>query len=120
MHALVIEDYEVLGMQIADELSDLGFDTVSRATTCAEAITLASQECPDLITADSRMGAESGIDAVRTICAARPIPVVYIVATADDVRRAVPDAIILEKPFSSVALGDAVRLAMRTVPGPAR
>ena len=118
MHALVIEDYAVLAMQIADELTDLGFATVSCAATCAEAITLAFQECPDLITADSRMGAESGFEAVRTICARLPIPVVYIVGTPEDVRVEVPDAIILEKPFTIVALGDAVRLAMSTVRPP--
>ena len=117
MHALVIEDYVVLAMQIADELRDLGFDSTSCATTYAEAVALAKEVCPDLITADCRLGSESGLEAVRVICEANPIPVVYIVGDAADVRPHEPQAIILEKPFSSAALSSAVKLAMGAVPG---
>lgn len=112
MRALIIEDYAILAMTIAEELRDLGFENVSCASNCAEAIKLAASECPDLITADHRLFGESGIDAVREICAARPVPVVYIVALPDEVQREVPDAVILAKPFTSAGLADAVERAM--------
>ena len=115
MHALIIEDYAILAMTIADELRDLGFDSVSCAATRAEAIKLAASECPDLITADHRLIGESGIDIVREICAARPVPVVYIVALPDEVRKEEPNAVILEKPFSTADLAKAVSKAMSMV-----
>lgn len=112
MRALIIEDYAILAMTIAEELRDLGFEYVACAYNCAEAIKLAAAECPDLITADHRLLGESGIAAVREICAARPVPVVYIVALPDEVQKEVPDAVVLAKPFNSAGLADAVERAM--------
>lgn len=108
MRALIIEDTALVAILIADELKDLGYDDVVCASTTSDAIALATDLCPDLITADHRLGDDSGIEAVRIICKDRYIPVLYIVALPDDVLKEEPLAHVLEKPFSSRQLVTAV------------
>jgi CheY-like chemotaxis protein len=111
-HALIIEDREVVALMIEDELAELGYATVAKAASQMEAILLAEQKCPDLITADDRLADGSGIAAVHHICRHQAIPVVFITADAKRVKLAVPDAVILEKPFSRSALVSAIQLAV--------
>lgn len=114
MHALIIEDNVLISALIADQLRDRGFTSIACAETCADAIQLAADQCPDLITADHWLVGESGIDAVRKICEDRPIPVIYIVALPDQVLAEVPDAVILQKPLTSADLGKALIDVMPT------
>lgn len=112
MHALIIEDNVIITAQIADELRKRGFTSVECADTCDEAIALAENQCPDLITADHWLDDESGISAVRKICENRSIPVIYIVALPDALLAEEPDAVVLQKPFTSRGLGEAVAEVM--------
>ena len=113
MHALIIEDNIIITAMIGDELRDRGF-SVACADTCDDAIALAASRCPDLITADHWLAGESGIEAVRTICANQHIPVIYIVALPDAVLAVEPDAVILAKPFTSADLSKAIVEVMPT------
>lgn len=108
MHALIIEDNVLITALIADQLRDRGFTSMACAETCADAIRLATEQCPDLITADHWLAGESGIEAVRKICEDRPIPVIYIVALPDQVLLEEPDAVILQKPITSADLSKAL------------
>jgi DNA-binding response OmpR family regulator len=108
MHALIIEDNVLITAMISDQLRDRGFSSVECAMSCAEAIALASANCPDLITADHRLAGESGIDVVRKICEIRPIPVIYIVALPNEVLDEEPDAVIVQKPFTIAELRRAI------------
>ena len=114
MHALIIEDNVLITALIADELRDRGFTSMACAETCADAIRLAADQCPDLITADHWLAGESGIEAVRKICEVRPIPVIYIVALPDQVLVEEPDAVCLQKPITSVGLSNALIEVMPT------
>ena len=69
---------------------------------------------PDLITSAVRVGESSGLDAVDTICDRDVIPVVYVTATAWEVRERYPDAVIVQKPFQSADLKKAISVATRT------
>jgi DNA-binding response OmpR family regulator len=109
MHALVIEDSALLALAIEDELRELGYLSFDHSTSEEEAVAAAQRRCPDLITADNRLLNGSGIEAVKRICAERVIPVVFIVGEPADVSIMLPDATILEKPFSSDQLLAAVR-----------
>ena len=113
MHALIIEDNTLITAMIGDELRDRGF-SVACADTCEEAIALAASQCPDLITADHWLAGESGIEAVRTICANQHIPVVYIVALPDAVLAEEPDAFVIAKPFTLAELSKAIVEVMPT------
>lgn len=111
-HALIIEDRELIALMIESELADFGYVSADRATSQHEAIRLAKQRCPDLVTADDRLSDGSGIAAVRHICRHRAIPVVFITGDPEHIKQAVPDAIILEKPFTHSGLERAIWLAV--------
>lgn len=111
MHALVIEDQALIAMLLEDELCAFGFDSIDIATSQEEAIASARRRCPDLITADDRLTTGSGIDAVRIICAEQSIPTVYIVGNPDELRRRLPDTIVVGKPFMANELREAIQRA---------
>ena len=111
-HALIIEDRALIAAMIEDELVEYGFQYVRAAATEREAIRMAEQHRPDIITADDRLASGSGISAVRHICRDGPLPVVFITADSDRIRRQIPDAVIVEKPFTHAELGAAISLAV--------
>lgn len=111
MHALVIEDEALIGMFIGDLLEDIGFDTVSLATTKAEALSLAHTIRPDFIASDIRLPDGTGVDAVREIAdSLGHTPVVYVTGNPDEAPK--PHSIVCEKPVSDGALRAAVERAM--------
>lgn len=112
MHALIIEDDELIVMTIEEVLRDCGFTSFDRAVSLDEAVTAARQRCPDLITADVELKPGSGIDAVQTICSETPIPVVFITGRAEAARSRVPEHRVLSKPFRVGEVEAAVREVM--------
>ena len=112
MHALIIEDDPLIAMAIEDVLRNCGFTSFDLATSADEAVAAAGTRCPALITADVELKPGSGIDAVQTICSAKPIPVVFITGRADAARSRMPLVRVLGKPFLARDVEDAVREAM--------
>ena len=110
-HALIIEDIAIIAAMIRDYHEECGYDSVDLASTQGEAIQLAERRCPDLITADDKLDHGSGIEAIRHICHDRAIPVIFIVADPTNVKRALPNALFLQKPFSERALASAIQAA---------
>jgi DNA-binding response OmpR family regulator len=110
-HALVIENNHLIAMMIEQELSESGYDTVQVAVTQEQAIAMAKDRCPQLITADDKLDSGSGIDAIREICRDQAIPVVFIAARIDQIALSIPDAVIVQKPFSRMRLMAAIERA---------
>ena len=110
-HALIIEDNALIAVMIRDYLEECGYVSFDLASTQGEAIQFAERRCPDLITADDRLESGSGVEAIRHICHDRAIPVIFIVADPTNVRRALPNALLLQKPFSERALAIAIQAA---------
>ena len=113
MHALIIEDEFFTALLIEDCLRALRYTTFAFARDVEEAITAASERCPDLITSDVQLSPGCGIDAVQHICEDKPIPVVYITGTAMLVRERCPGAAMIRKPFGLADLREGVRQALR-------
>ena len=111
MHALIIEDEPFLAMVIEDHLRRLGYTSFDFAITEADAVRAARARCPDLITSDVQLPEGCGIAAVEAICNEKPIPVVFITATASDVRERKRDAIVVRKPIIVAELIEAVASA---------
>jgi CheY-like chemotaxis protein len=111
MHALIIEQDAWIIAMIEDALWDLGFVTIHYAQSAEEAVAFARHTVPDVITSAVRVGDSSGMDAVDAIRNGSAIPVVYVIATAWEVRARHPDAVIVQKPFSNVELKQAIRSA---------
>jgi CheY-like chemotaxis protein len=111
MHALVIEDDAITAMMIEDELRDLGYSSVNTASTEQEAIEAVARRCPDLVTSDGSLFHGTGVGAVRKIRAAFAVPVIFITGDPDQARNCIPDAPVVEKPFSISQLVAAVEAA---------
>ena len=112
MHALIIEDQFLIAAQIEDVLRSMGYMSFDTVDTEVKAILAAEERCPDIITADQRITDGCGVEAVRAICIARSIPVVFVTSYPDEVRRLAPNAIVMGKPFGDRKLRDAVGQAV--------
>lgn len=115
MHALVIEDDAITAMLIEDELHDLGFRSVDIAASEEEALAAVARRAPDLVTSDGSLLMGSGVSAVRRIRSSLPVPVVFITGDAALARRSMPNAPVLEKPFTADQFGRAVKQAKARV-----
>ncbi len=113
MHALVIEDDAIIAMLIEDELRDLGFDSVAVASTEQEAIEAVASRTPDLVTSDGSLRAGTGAGAVCQIREALSVPVIFITGDPERARHCLPDAPVIEKPFSIAQLVAAVEQVRR-------
>lgn len=111
MHALIIEDEPWIALLIEDHLRTIGYRSVDFAVTEAEAVAAARRRCPDLITSDVQLAAGCGIAAVKAICGERRVPVVFITASAQDVRRRMEGAVVVAKPFVAADLSRALHAA---------
>ena len=112
MHALIIEDEPFIAILIEDHLRRLGYESFDFAVTEEEAVAAAERRCPDLITADMRLPQGCGVTAVQSICRERRIAVVFITATAWEVRAKISDAVIVPKPIMEDELNRAVAAAI--------
>ena len=115
MHALIIEDEPIVAMSIEMDLAELGYTSCDIAATEAEALAAADRHAPDLITSDVRITSGNGVSAVRSILSTRNVPVVFITASADEVRKALQSPVIVEKPLLRHRLVEAIRRARATV-----
>jgi DNA-binding response OmpR family regulator len=111
MHALIIEDEYFIVFAVEEALRQIGFHSFADARSVEEAVVAARERCPDLIVANHHLVDGTGTDAVLAICSGQQIPVVFVTASGSDVRCALPKAIIVNKPFGSRSLHDAVELA---------
>lgn len=112
MHALIIEDEFMVAAQIEDVLRTIGYDSFDFVESEDDAIDAARVRCPDLISVDHRITAGSGVGAVREICADRAIAVVFVTDYREEVESALPDAVIMGKPFAERTLREAVARAV--------
>ena len=110
-HALIIEDRALIASMIEQELFECGYESAQIAGSQKDAVRLAQDRCPDLITADDRLADGSGIAAVREICRDQAIPVIFITGDPEPIRNILPDAVILEKPFTHAELRLAIPAA---------
>lgn len=111
MHALIIEQDSWTSLMIEEVLRDLGYTSFDFACSADAAVAAAGARCPDLITSAIRLDSGRGIDAVRTICADRPIPVVFVTATPWEVREIGLGAAVVPKPFGQDMLREAIARA---------
>jgi len=112
MHALIIEDEAMIAATIEFVLRECGFESFDIAPSSQMAINAARARRPDLVTADVQLGRGSGIEAVQAIRTQGPVPVIYITASARDVRERLDDHAVIDKPFSQETLTYAVAASL--------
>lgn len=111
-HALVIEDNYLVAMMIGEELVDHGYKSVEIAASQEQAIEMATARRPDLITVDDKLDSGTGVETIREICREQALPVVFITAEPGAIKKWIPDAIIVPKPFSRPQLTAAIEAAV--------
>ena len=113
---VVAEDEVLIRMDLAEMLTEEGYEVVGQAGDGASAIELAERLRPDLVILDVKMPVLDGIAAAERIAAARIAPVVILTAFSqrDLVERARDAGAMayLVKPFSKTDLVPSIEMAL--------
>jgi len=113
---VVAEDEVLIRMDLAEMLTEEGYEVVGQAGDGARAVELAEQHRPDLVILDVKMPVLDGIAAAEQIAAARIAPVVILTAFSqrDLVERARDAGAMayLVKPFTQADLVPAIEMAL--------
>ena len=113
---VIAEDEALIRMDLAEMLTEEGYDVVGQAGDGAKAVELAEQLRPDLVILDDKMPVLDGIAAAERIASQRIAPVVILTAFSqrDLVERARDAGAMayLVKPFSKGDLVPAIEMAV--------
>lgn len=107
-HVLIIEDEPVIALELEALLGDMGFRSFDIADCPQDALACAKAHRPNLITADYRILAGTGVEAVALIThALGRIPVIYVTGNIDLLPESAGAAVV-DKPISPTALARAL------------
>ena len=114
---LVVEDESIIAMELAEHLTEMGYDVVGRASSGVEAIAKATELRPDLILMDIVMpGEKNGIDAAEEIKSEMDVLFIFVTAYADEehIKRAktVEPFGYIVKPYEDRVLRAAIEIAL--------
>ena len=113
---LVAEDEALIRLDLAEMLSEEGYEVVGQAADGQEAVELAESLRPDLVIMDVKMPRRDGIDAAGEIARKRIAPIVVLTAFSQRelVERARDAGAMayLVKPFSASDLVPAIEVAV--------
>jgi CheY-like chemotaxis protein len=118
---LVIEDEVIIGMYVASLLEEIGFSSVTLATSGEQALGAAEAQRFGLIVSDIILDNSeiNGIDAVALLMDINPVPVVFITAHAgpSEIQRIsdeTPRAALLRKPVGHREFHNAIAALVET------
>jgi response regulator NasT len=113
---VIAEDEPLIRMDLAEMLTEEGFDVVGQAADGDEAVALACELRPDVVILDVKMPRTDGITAAAGIAEQYPAPVVMLSAFSDAelVGKAVQVGAMayVSKPFTAASLLPALEVAM--------
>src|SRR5688572_10167234 len=114
---LVVEDEILVGQDIAEHLSDMGYDVVGPVDNYGDARNIVEQAGIDLVLIDIKLrGEKDGIDLAHFVRTTLYIPFIYLSSYEDkesvDRAKAVHPSAFLLKPFHAKAVGIAVEMAL--------
>ena len=112
---LLAEDEALIRMDLAEMLTEEGYDVVAQAADGEEAVRLAQEHRPDVVLMDVQMPKLDGIAAASLIAAERIAPVVMLTAFSQrdlvDRARDAGAMAYLVKPFNQSDLAPAIEMA---------
>ncbi|MEO7070356.1 MAG: response regulator [Nostocoides sp.] len=113
---LVAEDEALIRLDLAEMLTDAGYDVVGQASDGRQAVELATELTPDLVIMDVKMPVLDGLGAAEQIGEKRICPVIMLTAFSQTelVERARDAGVMtyLVKPFTSSQLLPAIEIAL--------
>jgi RNA polymerase sigma factor (sigma-70 family) len=83
IRVLVADDHEIVRHGLKSVFKDSEISIVGEATDAAEAVTLTSEQRPDVVTLDVRLGAGDGLDAIKAIREANPDTRIVMLSSFD-------------------------------------
>jgi DNA-binding NarL/FixJ family response regulator len=83
IRVLVADDHEIVRHGLKSVFKDSTICIVGEATDAAEAVTLTSEQRPDVVTLDVRLGAGDGLDAIKAIREACPDTRIVMLSSFD-------------------------------------
>jgi PAS domain S-box-containing protein len=116
IRVLIVEDEGLVGCDMADSLTKLGYEVVATCVTGEEALSRFDETRPDLVLLDVHLSGElDGIDTAHRLRQRDPVAIVYVTACADletvaRARATQPHGYLL-KPFSEDELRLTVEIA---------
>lgn len=112
---MVLEDSLIIAMDAAASLEDLGASKVEIISSVPEALRWLDQNRIDFAILDVNLGEEQSLPVARRL---HEIGVPFVLATgygsAEELVSTYPPCTIVQKPFTSTSLEDALRKAMTT------
>ena len=112
---LLAEDEALIRLDLAEMLTDAGYDVVGQASNGEEAVSLAESLQPDLIIMDVKMPVMDGLQAAETIGEKRICPVIMLTAFSQKelVERARDAGVMayIVKPFTVPDVTPAIEVA---------
>lgn len=112
---LVAEDEALIRLDLAEMLTEAGYDVVGQASNGEQAVDMARALTPDLVIMDVKMPVMDGITAAEEIGADKICPVVMLTAFSQTelVERARDAGVMayIVKPFTAADLGPAIDIA---------
>ncbi len=113
---LVAEDEAIIRLDLAEMLTDAGYDVVGQASNGEQAVALATSLRPDVVIMDVKMPVLDGISAAEQISKARICPVVMLTAFSQTelVERARDAGVMayIVKPFTASDITPALDIAL--------
>jgi two-component system, response regulator PdtaR len=112
---LVAEDEALIRLDLAEMLTEAGYEVVGQASNGEQAVEMATELAPDVVIMDVKMPVMDGITAAEEIGAAKICPVVMLTAFSQTelVERARDAGVMayIVKPFTANDLGPAIDIA---------
>ena len=113
---LVAEDEAIIRLDLAETLTEAGYDVVGQASNGEQAVTMTRDLAPDLVIMDVKMPVLDGITAAERIGAERICPVVMLTAFSQTelVERARDAGVMayVVKPFTAADVTPAIDIAL--------
>ncbi|MFN5759504.1 MAG: response regulator [Sphingomonadaceae bacterium] len=111
LRIMIVEDDAIIALCLSELLTQIGGSVCAVSCTYDEAVADAARHYPDLILVDAGLTTGSGIEAIQEITRTGFVRHIYVTGDAARVREQVPNAIIVQKPFSLACLKTAIASA---------
>jgi two-component system, response regulator PdtaR len=112
LRVLVVEDDAIIGMLLAEMLELMGHEVCALVRAEAHAVVAAIRCKPDMMIVDMWLREGNGVAAVERICAASPVPHLFVSGDIARARALRPDAIMIQKPFREADLARGIQRAL--------
>jgi len=115
MRILIAEDDAIIAYLLGETLRAMGHEVCATEDTEAGAIASAGRCKPDLMILDEHLAPGSGVGVAEKVLRGGTVAHIFVSGDAARIRRLMPGAVVVEKPYRETDLARAMRHAMKCV-----